>query len=286
MRFAVAAAVAAVIGIAGAAPASAQNCADNSNALGVSRVVEIDTTGGPGFGFEHYKAHDFLEKGEVVLTFDDGPWPSTREVLSALAAHCTRATFFTIGKHATYYPEILKEVAAAGHTIGTHTWSHKGLYKMTFEKAREEIEMGVSAVKRSAGGPISPFFRYPELRDTEQTIEHLGKRNVAIFSTDIDSFDFKIRSTDALVKSLIAKLEKRGKGIVLLHDFQPGTGKALPKLLTELKAKGFKIVHMKAKDPVATLPEFDELVAKEFKGPTGPGADKPTSSVVRTITNK
>ena len=79
------------------------SCPGNPNALGVSRVVEIDTTGGPGFGFEHFKQHDFLREGEVVLTFDDGPWPTnTPAVLKALAADCAKAIFFPIGKHATY----------------------------------------------------------------------------------------------------------------------------------------------------------------------------------------
>src|SRR2546426_6256298 len=106
------------------------SCAGNPNALGISRVVEIDTTGGPGFGFEHFKSHDFLRDGEVVLTFDDGPWPkNTPAVLAALAAHCTKAIFFPIGLHATYEPGILKQVAAAGHAIGSHTWCHQDLSK-------------------------------------------------------------------------------------------------------------------------------------------------------------
>ena len=82
-----------------------------SNALGVARTVEIDTTGGPGFGFEHFKELDFLRDKEVVLTFDDGPWPkNTPAVLKALADECTTGIFFSIGKHATYEPEILKQV--------------------------------------------------------------------------------------------------------------------------------------------------------------------------------
>ena len=94
----------------------------NPNALGVSRVVEVDTTGGPGFGFEHFKQFDFLTDKEVVLTFDDGPWPgNTPAVLKALADECTKAVFFSIGKHASFHPEILKQVAAAGHTVGVHT---------------------------------------------------------------------------------------------------------------------------------------------------------------------
>src|ERR1700712_2623731 len=105
---------------------SAGKC-DNPNALGVSRTVEIDTTGGPGFGFEHFRQLDFLRDHEVVLTFDDGPWPTTPAVLKALADECVRAIFFPIGKHATYYPEILRQVAAGGHTIGSHPWAHQDL---------------------------------------------------------------------------------------------------------------------------------------------------------------
>ena len=76
----------------------------------------IDTTGGPGFGFLQYKQFDFLTDKEVVLTFDDGPWPTTPAVLKALADECTKGLFFPVGKHTTYHPEILKQVAAAGHT--------------------------------------------------------------------------------------------------------------------------------------------------------------------------
>ena len=112
----------------------------NPDALGVSRVVEIDTADGPGFGFEQFKAYDFLREHEVVLTFDDGPWPgNTSAVLKALADQCTKALFFPIGKHAMWHPEILKRVAAAGHTIGSHTWSHADLSKLTIDQVCEPI---------------------------------------------------------------------------------------------------------------------------------------------------
>src|SRR6266705_1057519 len=107
---------------AAAAAQPARAACSNPNALGVGRTVEIDTTGGPGFGFEHFKQLDFLRDHEVVLTFDDGPWPTTPAVLKALAAECVKAVFFPLGKHATYYPEILRQVAAGGNTIGSHTW--------------------------------------------------------------------------------------------------------------------------------------------------------------------
>ena len=257
-------------------------CPGNPNALGISRVVEIDTTGGPGFGFEHFKDHDFLRANEVVLTFDDGPWPkNTPAVLEALAAHCLKATFFPIGEHAMWHPEILKQVAAAGHTIGTHTWSHPDLTKKSFAEAKDEIEKGVSAVHAAVGGPTAPFFRFPDLRHPPQMVTYLGGRNIAIFSTDIDSFDFKLRKPEQVINSVMAKLAAHGKGIILMHDFQRATSEALPELLNQLKAKGYRVVHMQARGTLQTLPAYDEVIAKEVKLPTV--STRPTSSVVRTI---
>jgi peptidoglycan/xylan/chitin deacetylase (PgdA/CDA1 family) len=254
----------------------------NPNALGLARIVEVDTTGGPGFGFEHFRQHDFLRRNEVVLTFDDGPWlGNTPAVLKALADHCLKATFFPIGKHATYYPELLKEVAAAGHTIGNHTWSHQNLTKKKFEDGKAEIEKGVSAVQMAVGGPTAPFFRFPVLKHPPEFVKYLGERNVGIFSTDMDSFDFTMRSPERVIASVMKKLQKFGKGIVLLHDFQRHTAEALPELLNQLKEGGYKIVHMTAKDKLVSLPEYDELVRKEAKIPTV--STRPTSSVVRTI---
>jgi peptidoglycan/xylan/chitin deacetylase (PgdA/CDA1 family) len=211
-----------------AAPIVAPKCT-NPNALGVSRTVEIDTAGGPGFGGEHFKQHDFLRNKEVVLTFDDGPWPTTPAVLKALADECVRATFFPIGKHATYYPEILKQIHAEGHTIGSHTWSHQNLERVkNTEDAKAEIEKGISAVAMSAGVPMAPFFRFPALRHPPELVTYVGERNLGIFSTDMDSFDFKMRKPEQVVNAVMAKLKKYGKGMVLMHDFQTGARKPAP----------------------------------------------------------
>jgi peptidoglycan/xylan/chitin deacetylase (PgdA/CDA1 family) len=258
-------------------------------------VVEIDTTGGPGFGFEHFKSHDFLREGEVVLTFDDGPWPkNTPAVLAALAAHCTKAIFFPIGLHATYEPGILKQVAAAGHAIGSHTWCHQDLSKtkgrcqiagktQTVEyDPKDEIEKGVSAIRWAVGGPTAPYFRFPALRQPPELIEYLGKRNIGIFSADMDSFDFKMRKPEQVRQAVMAKLKKHGKGIVLMHDFQHATAEAAMELLNDLKAGGYKVVFMKPKFPVTTIASYDEQILKLVKGPGG-GDARPTASVVRTI---
>jgi peptidoglycan/xylan/chitin deacetylase (PgdA/CDA1 family) len=262
--------------------AATSGCNNNPNALGLSRIVEVDTTGGPGFGFEHFKEHDFLRSKEVVLTFDDGPWPrNTPAVLEALAAQCVKATFFPIGKHAIWHPEILKQVAEAGHSVGTHTWSHADLSKKSVEEAKKEIEMGASAVHMAVAGPTAPFFRFPFLRHPPELVTYLGQRNVAIFSTDMDSFDFTMRKPEQVIQSVMNKLQKHGKGIILMHDFQHATADAVPELLNQLKANGYKVVHMVAKTPLQPLPQYDEMVMKENKLPTV--SSRPTSSVVRTI---
>jgi peptidoglycan/xylan/chitin deacetylase (PgdA/CDA1 family) len=253
------------------------------DALGVTRVVEIDTSGGPGFGFEHFKQHDFLRDKEVVLTFDDGPWPTTNAVLKALAEECVRATFFAIGKHATYYPEVLRSVAAGGHSVGSHTWSHQNLSKKSAEEAKAEIEKAISAVQWALGDQASEasFFRFPALQHPPEMVAYLRERNIAIFSTDMDSFDFKLRKPEPIIKSIMTKLQKHGKGIVLMHDFQSGTSQALPQLLAELKAGGYKIVHMKSRSPVTTLPQYDAELRRDQK--FGAVDERPTMSVVRDI---
>ena len=263
----------------------AATCPGNSKALGVSRTVEIDTKGGPAFGFGHYKIHDFLRPNEVVLTFDDGPQKNhTEAILDQLKRHCTKATFFSIGKMALGYPEILRRVAKEGHTIGTHTWSHANLASRKHRKnAIAEIEKGVSAVKRATGSDIAPFFRYPFLRDSNETLAHLQKRNHAIFSMDVDSFDFKFRSPSKLTSAIIGKLKKNGKGILLMHDIQPVTAKAIGRILDTLQSEGFKIVHLTAAAPAATLPEYDKEIEKSVKGLPAVGTSRPTSSVVKTI---
>jgi peptidoglycan/xylan/chitin deacetylase (PgdA/CDA1 family) len=275
--------------------AAAVNCPGNPNAIGVARVVEIDTTGGPGFGFEHFKNYDFLREGEVVLTFDDGPWPrNTAAVLAALARHCTRAIFFPIGLHATYEPGILKQVAQAGHAVGSHTWSHqmldknKGRFKVAGKMEmrefdpKDEIEKGISAVKWAVGGPTAPFFRFPGLKHPPELVTYLGQRNFGIFSTDFDSFDFKIRKPDQLRQSVMAKLKKHGKGIALMHDFQHSTAEAINGMLDDLQAGGYKIVFMRPKFAAQTLPQYDEMIVKEMKLPGSDGG-RPMSNVIRTV---
>lgn len=267
-----------------ALPEATQAGCKNPNALGVARTVEIDTTGGPGFGMEHYKAYDFLQPKEVVITFDDGPQvKTTKAILDALDEQCTKAIFFSLGKMALGLPEIIRDVAHRGHTVGTHTWSHQDLRKKSEQEAKDEIEKGISGVRRAVGGPVSPFFRYPYLRDSQATLAYLQSRNIAMFSADVDSFDFKRQTPEKLVENIMKKLEKTGKGIILMHDIQPHTAAAMPALLAALKQGGYKVVQMKAKGDLKTLAEYDTLIEKDVKGLPAAGAERPMSSVVKTV---
>jgi peptidoglycan/xylan/chitin deacetylase (PgdA/CDA1 family) len=268
-------------------PTTLPQC-NNPDALGMSRIVQIDTTGGPAFGTEHFKQYDFLHEKEVVLTFDDGPWPeNTPMVLKALQDNCVRATFFEIGEHATWAPQLTKELVEAGMTVGSHTWSHKDLaknpYAKDIEQAKQEIEMGVSAVHMAAaGGPIAPFFRFPDLQMPPDLIAYLGTRNIATFSTDIDTFDFKIHKPDEVVKSVMTKLAKNGKGILLMHDFQHATAEAMPEILHQLHLAGYKVVGLVPKFAVTTIPKYDDMVRADDKFSSSNNT-RPQSSVIKTI---
>jgi peptidoglycan-N-acetylglucosamine deacetylase len=138
---------------------------------------------------------------------------------------------------------------------------------------------GASRRSRKASAPSRS--RFPFLKDPKDQLDYLGTRNIAVFSHDLDSFDFKMRKPEDVINSVMGKLEKKGKGIILMHDFQQATAKAVPDLLNQLKEKGYKVVHMKAKTPLSTMGQWDEAAKAEVKGVVG--GDRPTSSVIRTI---
>jgi peptidoglycan/xylan/chitin deacetylase (PgdA/CDA1 family) len=155
------------------------------------------------------------------------------------------------------------------------------LAKRSLQEAKDEIENGVSAVAVAAGRPLAPFFRFPGLSQTPELTAYLAQRNIGIFSIDIDSFDFKTKSSDKVITSVMNQLDKRGKGIILMHDLQHSSAVALPTLLQQLKAKGYKVVHLKAKSNVVTLPQYDAAMVKVQAGQTADA--RPTTSVVRTL---
>ena len=276
----------AALGLSALIPGAAAENACPPNALGVSRTAEIDTTGGPWFGSPRGDK-DFLAPGEVVLTFDDGPTPrNSRAILTALAAHCTKATFFMLGEMAAEYPSLVKEIATLGHTIGTHTWSHPNLKRLSEEQARAQIESAFTVIEKAAEQPIAPFFRYPYLSENESAVAHLQSRNVAQFAIDIDSFDWRTRSPQSVIARVMAGLERRGRGIILFHDIHGSTAGAMPQLLGMLKEKGFRIVHLRPKASIQTLAEYQAPPAKAATHEARPRTRWSVRRAAQRVTNR
>src|SRR5438128_10700723 len=154
-----------------AMPASAADCPGDPDALGTSRTLVVDPREHPRIGTMQYAETLPLEDHEVVLTFDDGPLPPhSTQVLDILASQCVKATFFIIGRMARDYPEGVRKIRDAGHSIGTHTQNHPlSMKRMPIERAQQEIDDGIAATTAALGGSgsLAPFFRIPGLSRAE-----------------------------------------------------------------------------------------------------------------------
>jgi peptidoglycan/xylan/chitin deacetylase (PgdA/CDA1 family) len=254
-------------------------CIGDTTRLGVSRTVEIDTSGGATIGGEKADSKHFLNDGEVVLTFDDGPLKSvTRPILKALADQCTKATFFMVGQMALADPDLVKEVAAAGHTIGTHTWSHKNIPSLSLARAEQEIEAAVSTVSKAKGTPVAPLFRFPYLNATKQTEAYLKTRNIGAVWIDIDSMDYRTRSARVVEQNILSQLAKLKKGIILMHDIHAWTAAQLPDLLKELHDRGYKVVQFVPKSQIETIASYDAAAEKALAAKAAARAANPMVS--------
>ncbi|MPZ37384.1 MAG: polysaccharide deacetylase family protein [Rhizobiales bacterium] len=226
---------------------AAPSCAHNPNALGTSRTITVSPAEFPLVGKEQYLETLPLRDREVVLTFDDGPIPATTpRILETLAAECVKATFFMLGMNVAEAPNLARRAYDEGHTIGTHTFSHPTIAKVSSAKAKQDINLGIEALTEGLGRTrrLAPFFRPPYLSITKDIERYLLSRGQMVWSIDADSLDWTFTTADKMVERSIAELERVGKGILLLHDIKPVTVRALPNLLAQLKLKGFSVVHV------------------------------------------
>ncbi|MGY8685067.1 polysaccharide deacetylase family protein [Bradyrhizobium sp. UFLA05-153] len=233
---------------AGPAVALAADCPGHPDALGTSRTIVVDPREHPRIGTMQYRETLPLRDHEVVLTFDDGPLPKySNQVLQILANECIKATFFTIGAQAQANPEGVRKLVAAGHTVGTHSQNHPLTFeKMPIEKAQTEIDTGIASVTAAMTDPsaLAPFFRIPGLLRAEGVENLLASRGIQLWSADFLADDWRHVSPERVYQLAIQRLEAKGKGILLLHDIQPRTVAALPKIIRDLKARGYRIVHV------------------------------------------
>src|ERR1700761_169240 len=231
------------------AAAQAADC-PRTDALGTSRILAVDAATTPRVGLKSFPQTLPLEDHEVVLTFDDGPWPATTpKVLAALAHECVHATFFLIGKPATEHPDLVRRIAAEGHTIGTHTWTHPSLAQIKPDEAVEQIDHGISAVEMALHGvattkPSTPFFRFPGFESTPATLDLLQSRGIVVFGADLWASDWNPMTPEQELKLLTDRLNATGRGIILLHDPKRHTAAMLPAFLRYLKENHYRVVHL------------------------------------------
>jgi peptidoglycan/xylan/chitin deacetylase (PgdA/CDA1 family) len=229
---------------AGAAP-----CPGNPDALGTERVLAVDAQATPRVGRKHFSVTLPLAPKEVVLTFDDGPWPDTTgRVLDALRRECVKASFFVLGRHALAYPAILRRVLAEGHTIGHHTFAHPLLNRLPVAVAEAEIDRGIAAVETALYGhvdspPVTPFFRFPGFASSPALLDRLAQRGIVVFGADLWASDWNVMSPAEELDHVMARLQASGGGVVLFHDTKNQTAAMLPALLRELKRQGYRVVH-------------------------------------------
>ena len=256
MRFA----VALIALLAAASAGKAQTCGPGK--LGTSRVVEVGTRGGLEVGLKTYPQTIPLADHEVILTFDDGPAAKTTpEILNALAEECVRATFFDIGRNVEGLPEIARREVLDGHTVAHHTWSHPQptLRYMSEAAARADILRGMIAVEKAAYGQTfpegepkdlkdlklhTPWFRFPGFADTQDLRDWFAANNVGIFGVDLWASDWIKMTPEQELHLVMSRLDRLGRGMLLLHDNHQWTADMVPMLLRELKAKGYRVVHM------------------------------------------
>jgi peptidoglycan-N-acetylglucosamine deacetylase len=229
--------------------ASADECPGHPNALGTSRTIVVDPREHPRIGSMQYPETLPLRDHEVVLSFDDGPLPKySNQILQILADECIKATFFAIGQQARANPEGVRKLIAAGHTVGTHSQNHPLTFrKMSYDQAKQEIDQGIASVTAALTDPatqLAPFFRIPGLERAGPVEDYTASMGIQVWSADFVADDWRHIPPSRVYDLAIKRIEARGKGILLLHDIQPRTVAALPRILQELKVRGYHIVHV------------------------------------------
>ena len=229
--------------------AALPSCPGHPDAIGTSRTIVVDPHTLSQIGLMQYGTSLPLNDHEVVITFDDGPLPpNTNRILDTLAANCVKATYFLVGSMAHAFPRLVRRIYNEGHSIGTHSQHHPLTFNRMAEPAiAHEVDTGIASVQAAAGDPraVAPFFRVPGLLRSKRVDNFLASQSLTVWSADEVADDWHHGITAAqIVRLAMRRIAARGhRGVLLLHDIHPATAQALPTLLAELKAHGYRIVH-------------------------------------------
>ncbi len=193
-----------------------------------------------------------LNPGEVILTFDDGPKPgTTNSILKTLNAYGVKATFFMIGEMARQHPAVAQAVYLAGETIGSHTFDHKNLSKLSETEALSDVTRGAQAVQAALapmGGTVQPFFRFPYLAQNALIRAAIEQDSYIPVGAQMDSDDYFTTGPDFLLNRILRELDRTGRGIILMHDIHERTALMLPSLLDALLARHYTVVQLVYRD--------------------------------------
>jgi peptidoglycan/xylan/chitin deacetylase (PgdA/CDA1 family) len=179
--------------------------------------------------------------GSVCLTFDDGPHPeNTPAVLDVLKKEGVSATFFVIGQRAQRYPRLVRRMAAEGHLIGHHSFSHAEPGRTTARQLLEEVGRTQELLARLVGRP-SPWFRPPKGKVTARKLWRLWRAGQRVVLWNVDPKDYACRSA-AEVRAWFARRPLEGGDVVLLHDSHPHAAGVLPELIHAARRRGLNFV--------------------------------------------
>ncbi|MFF7726692.1 polysaccharide deacetylase family protein [Streptomyces sp. NPDC008001] len=187
--------------------------------------------------------HGSRDTPRAALTFDDGPDPvHTRRILEILDRYGVRATFFCVGHHVAALPDEVRRVAAAGHELGNHSWSHPFLPDLTPDQLREQIDRTAEAVSRVTGeAPVR--FRPPYGALSPEVLTTLAEHPTTLTMWDVDSRDWAGPGPERIASTV---LEAAGPGsVVLLHEGAGDRGQtvqALPSIIEGLLERGLELV--------------------------------------------
>lgn len=190
----------------------------------------------------------FLNKGEVILTFDDGPGPLTAELSAAMKNAKAPSVFFVLGsKLGPDGKERVRLSAADGHGIAVHGYNHatesgKPFTALSTAETLRQLGRVKNAVK-DAAGQEARFFRPPYGIISPEALNAITSELALIpVGWTIDTLDWSTKDPDELFDKTVSQIRQRGKGIVLMHDIHPQSRTAAKRLVKWLADNGYTVV--------------------------------------------
>ena len=174
---------------------------------------------------------------KIAITFDDGPNPDyTQMLLTGLKERGVHATFFLLGKEVEKYPEIVAEIHADGHLIGTHSYEHVNLKNLCDSAAIEQVDKTNTAIHEITGE--YPEYIRPPFGCWKSNLDYDTKMIEVLW--DVDPLDWKTSNSDVIAKRVIDKVQEND--IILLHDASESSVNAAFKIIDALQKEGYTFV--------------------------------------------